>query len=213
MLITAGGRRQLIVWHPQAANGMNPDTGELYWTVKLEPDYGMSINGATLMGNHLFIGGIKNKALMLALDSNPPSVREIWRPDLRMGVAPVHTPPVPVGDVFYAVNRNGELTAVEIATGKRLWETMKVTTGGRPANSATAFLVRNEDRFYIMSESGELIIARLTPEKYDELDRAKILEPTHEAFGRSVVWSHPAFANKSVYARNDKEIVCVQLGK
>jgi hypothetical protein len=26
-----------------------------------------------------------------------------------------------------------------------------------------------------------------------------------------VVWSHPAFAHRSMYARNDKEIVCVSL--
>jgi len=213
VMIEVGGKHQLVVWHPQAVSGMDPDNGEVYWTTKLEPDYGMSINGATLMGHHLFIGGIKNKALMLALGENPPTVREVWRPDLRIGIGPVHTPPVPVGDVFYGVNRNGELTAVEVATGKRLWETTKVTTGGRPANSATAFLVRNGDKFFIMSETGELIIARLTPEKYEELDRAKILEPTHEAFGRNVLWSHPAFANKSIYARNDKEIVCIRLGE
>ncbi|OHB69016.1 MAG: hypothetical protein A2V70_20530 [Planctomycetes bacterium RBG_13_63_9] len=29
--------------------------------------------------------------------------------------------------------------------------------------------------------------------------------------GRKVVWSHPAFANRSLYARNDKELVCVSL--
>jgi hypothetical protein len=29
--------------------------------------------------------------------------------------------------------------------------------------------------------------------------------------GRMVVWSHPAFANRCVYARNDQEIVCVSL--
>jgi hypothetical protein len=26
-----------------------------------------------------------------------------------------------------------------------------------------------------------------------------------------VVWSHPAFANRCVFARNDKEMVCVSL--
>ena len=30
-------------------------------------------------------------------------------------------------------------------------------------------------------------------------------------FRRPVVWSHPAFANRCIYARNDKEIVCVDL--
>jgi outer membrane protein assembly factor BamB len=43
--------------------------------------------------------------------------------------------------------------------------------------------------------------------------RWKLIEPTGAAFGRKVVWSHPAFANKCVFARNDKELVCASLAK
>jgi hypothetical protein len=71
--------------------------------------------------------------------------------------------------------------------------------------------VKNGDRYFIFGENGDLVIAKLTPEKYEEVSRAKLLETTNEAFGRPVVWSHPAFANKCVYARNDKEIVCYSL--
>ena len=77
--------------------------------------------------------------------------------------------------------------------------------------SGTAFLVKNGDRYFLFNEKGELVIARLTPKGYEEIDRCKLLEPTSNAFGRDVVWSHPAFANKCVFARNDKEIVCVSL--
>lgn len=38
-----------------------------------------------------------------------------------------------------------------------------------------------------------------------------MLEPTNEAFGRKVVWSAPAFAMKSAFVRNDKELVRVDL--
>ena len=31
--------------------------------------------------------------------------------------------------------------------------------------------------------------------------------------GRKVIWSYPAFANRSVYARNDREIICVSLAQ
>jgi hypothetical protein len=72
-------------------------------------------------------------------------------------------------------------------------------------------MVSNGDRWFLANEKGDLIIARMTPKGYEELDRAKLLEPTHSAGGREVVWSHPAFANRCVYARNDKEIVCVSL--
>ena len=41
----------------------------------------------------------------------------------------------------------------------------------------------------------------------DVEQRVQLLEPTNEDPHRSVVWSHPAFANRSVYARNDRELV------
>jgi hypothetical protein len=37
------------------------------------------------------------------------------------------------------------------------------------------------------------------------------LKPTNEAFGRDVVWTAPAFAMKSAFVRNDKELVRVDL--
>ena len=77
-----------------------------------------------------------------------------------------------------------------------------------------AFLVQNGDRFFLFNENGDLIIAKLTPQGYEEMSRAHILKPdNHMARGRPVVWSHPGFANRSMYARNDSEIVCVDLAK
>jgi hypothetical protein len=73
--------------------------------------------------------------------------------------------------------------------------------------------VKNGDRYFLFNEKGELLIARLSPKGYEEVSRAKLLAPTNEAFGRAVVWSCPAFAEKCVFARNDKEIVCASLAK
>jgi len=70
---------------------------------------------------------------------------------------------------------------------------------------------RDTDRYWLASETGDLILARLTPDAYEELGRQRILEPTGETFGRSVWWSHPAFAERAVFARNDKELVRVNL--
>ncbi len=76
----------------------------------------------------------------------------------------------------------------------------------------------NGDRYFLSNEKGELIIARLSPKGYEEIDRATILAPTGELSGkfsspRVIVWSHPAFAGKVVFARNDKEIVAVSLAE
>ena len=98
-------------------------------------------------------------------------------------------------------------------TGERKWQTYQPITGKstRWGNVFTVQLGEGSDRYILFNELGDLIIARLTPQKYEEISRAHILEPTDPMPGRRVVWSHPAFANKSIYARNDKEIVCVSL--
>ncbi len=63
----------------------------------------------------------------------------------------------------------------------------------------------------MFNDIGELMIVRLSPDGFEELDRAKLLEPTSTARGRQVVWSHPALANGRLYVRNDEEIICVNL--
>jgi outer membrane protein assembly factor BamB len=74
-------------------------------------------------------------------------------------------------------------------------------------------VVKNGDRFFLFAETGHLIVARLSPRGYEEVSRAKVVEPTGAAFNRHVVWSHPAFAEKCAFIRNDKEIVCVSLAE
>ena len=79
----------------------------------------------------------------------------------------------------------------------------------RKINSGYAGPAIADGRVYI----ADLIIAKLDVDGYEEAGRTGTLEPTDQAEGRDLVWSHPAFANKSVYARNDKEIVCISLAE
>ena len=116
-----------------------------------------------------------------------------------------------VGDSIYGVCSYGQLRGLDAGSGERIWETFKATTSGKPVRWANAFLVRHAARFFLFNEQGDLIIAKLSPAGYEEISRANILKPTGDARGRAVVWSHPAFANRCVYARNDETLVCVSL--
>ena len=64
-----------------------------------------------------------------------------------------------------------------------------------------------------MSENGDLILATMTSKGFDEIGRMHVVEPSNESFGRPVVWSHPAYAGKTAYVRNDQEIVAVDLSR
>ncbi len=208
-MIQAGGKRQLVIWHAEAINGLEPET---YWSVPLDANYAMGIATPRQLGPYLFAGGIVNKSVLLKLGTDQPTAEVVWRGARGKGIGPVMVTPFLEGDYLYGVDGKGELRCVRLATGEQLWTTYAATTPtGRPTHSACAFLVKHGDRFFLPSETGELIIARLTPEKYDEICRAKIIEPTGVAFGRSVWWSHPAFAQRCIFARNDKELVCLSL--
>jgi hypothetical protein len=85
--------------------------------------------------------------------------------------------------------------------------------GEEPKASATAFIVKNGDRFFFFADTGDLVIGKLSKEKYEEIDRVHLLDTTNKAFGRPVVWCMPAFADKKMFVRNDKELICVDLAK
>lgn len=214
-MIEYAGVRQLIVWDPEKINSLNPVTGEVYWQEPLAPDYDMSIMAPQRHGDYLFVSGIGNVGAVLKLDKDKPGASVVWKGDSRNGVYCANsTPQIFMNTIYGVCCRGGQLRGVDLTTGERLWETFQPTTGKRNAGHGTAFIVRHRDhRYFLFSETGDLILARLTREGYEELGRSHVLEPTGEAFGRSVVWTHPAFANRSVYARNDKEIVCVSIAK
>ncbi len=104
----------------------------------------------------------------------------------------------------------GELVCFDVADGKKHWETYEPLLG-KKTDCGTVFIVPQGDRYVMFNDQGELILAELTEAGYKQLDRAKIIEADGFARGRDIVWSHPAFAERSVFARNDQEIVRVSL--
>ncbi len=211
-IIEAGGKRQLLIWHPESVNGLDPETGKSYWSVEVVATNGTSIMAPRQMGDRLYVGGWGNKAALLELAKDRPEAKLLWRGKRDTALYPVNGTPFVEKGYLYGVCSGGELRCVELATGKRLWESY-AATGGAKAGSGTAHLVKHGDRFFLFSETGHLIIAKLSPKGYEEISRCKVLEPTTLAFGRKVAWAHPAFAGKCAYARNDRELVCVSLEK
>ncbi len=219
-VVQASGVPQLLLFHPTAVVSVDPMSGAKYWSVPLSPNYKMSIMAPQKSGDRLFVAGVGGAAVTLKFDPTKPTVTEEWRGDGKTdGVYPVNMTPFIDGTTVYAVDQPGMLRAIDLITGKRLWYTFDPVIeqnqdeAYKGAGSGTAFIVKNGDRYFLFNEKGSLIIANLTPEGYKEIDKAKLIEPTSAAFGRKVVWSYPAFAQKNIYMRNDKEIACFSLAK
>ena len=214
-LIQAGGRLQLLIWHAASLNSLDPKSGKPYWSEKLKPDYNMSIAPPLHVGDWLYVGAIKDKSMALRLDPNAPRATQVWKGSRKLGVGPSHCPIVADPrhpDYIYGVDR-GSLRCVKLSTGERIWETFELMDNKERWSSAgTIFITPQADRFFLFSETGELAIAHLSPGGYEEIDRTgPLLETTHDAFGRGVVWSPPAFANRAMFVRNDNELIRVSL--
>jgi outer membrane protein assembly factor BamB len=176
----------------------------------------MTIATPRALGDKLLFTSFYNGSLMMQLDPAKPEAKAIWRTEKTSEKDTTHlnavmTTPFLERGYIYGVCSYGQLRCLKVDSGQRVWETLQATTSGEPVRWANAFMVKNGDRFFLFNEKGDLIIAKLSPKGYEEVSRAHLLEPTNTAAGRDVLWSHPAFANRHMYARNDKEIICVDL--
>jgi outer membrane protein assembly factor BamB len=220
MIFEAGGKRQLIVWPSEAVISLNPATGEVYWShpypAKGKPQRpSVSIATPTILDNRLYVSSYYHGGLMLKLDKEKPESSVLWRsqdtPRKQDGLHALSASPVLKDGHLYGISGEGQLLCQKIETGEVVWESLQAI-GGEKANFGNAFLTPcGGDRFVLFSDSGHLILADLSPKGYKEIDRAKVLEPTYQARGRTVVWSAPAYADRCAFARNDKEIICVSL--
>ncbi|WP_020472160.1 PQQ-binding-like beta-propeller repeat protein [Zavarzinella formosa] len=211
-IIEAGGARQLLVWHSESVNSLDPETGKKFWSSPLKATNAGAVMVPSRDGEHLFVGGYDGVCKGFRLTTDQPGAEEIWIGDRRKGVYPVNSQPFVENGLLYGIDSKGELRCMEMATGKRLWESLE-PVGGKAGQCATAFLVKNGDRFFIFNELGEILIAKLTREGYQETGRTKIIEPTGHSFGRDLMFSMPAFAEKCVFVRSDRELICVSLAK
>lgn len=175
----------------------------------------MTIPSPRKVGDFLFLTCFYNGSFLFRVGTN--SATPIWQSKKvsEMDTDGLHsvmaTPYIDDGYV-YSPCSYGQFRCMKLETGERIWETF-APTSGKSARWGHAFVVKQAEWAFLFSEQGDLIIARLRPEKYEEISRAKLIEPDNRDPGRKVVWSHPAFANRCVYARNDHEMVCVSLAQ
>ncbi len=217
VIYEAGGKRQLIIWHSEGASSLDPATGEVFWSVPFNCRSGLGVATPRKSGDLLFFTSFYDGSLVVRLDADKPLASEVWRtPKGHDEQKTVHlnsiiATPFCEGGMVYGICSYGQLRCLKAATGERVWETLKATTSGQPTRWANAFIVKNSDRFFLFNEKGDLIIARLSPGGYEEISRTHLLDPVNKDPGRPVLWSHPAFANRRVYARNDRELICADL--
>ena len=204
-IVTAGGRRQLIVWTQEAVTSLNPHTGQTWWREQLRTSGDTAVSTPVFANHRLLVGG-----LMMKLDTDKPAASVLW-PETRapsQRILSNTSTALLRGEYVFSARTSGELVCLEAGTGRQLWQTNTVTSSG---NGSSIHLTVNGDSVLLFNDRGELIRAQLTAQGYHEISRVALLAPTHGFGGRKVAWTPPAYANRHVFARNDEELICVSL--
>lgn len=216
VVIDQAGKRVLVCWTADRLVGLDPKTGKLFWEYPFPSRQTVdAVATPVVAGDRLFVSSVYEGSLMLRLRQDRLAVERIWPPEEQQsnsdeGLHAMMATPLLVGGYVYGIDYHGQLRCLDARTGKRLWEN---TTVVPRANWATAHCVQNGDRIWIFNERGQLIIARFSPEGYEEFSRAQLLKPTLGQLPQrgGVCWSHPAYAYQHVFVRNDEELVCASL--
>jgi outer membrane protein assembly factor BamB len=218
IIITAGGTRQLIVWLPTSLVSLDPVTGATFWEQPVKVGASMTVSTPVQSGALLFVSSFYNGGLMMSLDENTPTATLLWKgkSDSEIQTDTLHSvtaTPVVVGDHIYGMCSYGEFRCLLKRTGTRLWESQALSQ--ERARWAGGQIVRHGDRLFVNNDRGELVIVNPSPQGYQEISRTNLIKPTTPPGNRralvNVNWSHPAYANRHIYARNDEEILAASL--
>jgi len=97
----------------------------------------------------------------------------------------------------YAFGFDGSILAcIDLKDGTRKWK------GGRYGNGQLV-LLPDQDLLLVLSEQGELALAKATPDQFTELARFPALE------GKT--WNHPVLVSDLLLARNSEQMAAFRL--
>jgi outer membrane protein assembly factor BamB len=85
---------------------------------------------------------------------------------------------------------------VDLASGDRLWKQGRYGRG-------QVLLLADQGLLLVLSEKGEAVLLKASPERHEELTRFQALE------GKT--WNHPVIAHGRLYVRNAEQMACYDL--
>ena len=216
ILINQAGKQVLVCWTGESISGLNPDNGQVYWSVPFQPG-NMIMNIADPVYNppYLFLSGFFDGSYLLKLDQNTTDAQLVYHrhgPNERITDALhccISTPMIKEGYV-YGIGSYGETRCLELVSGERIWEDLTLVPKARWAN---VHLVSQGDRVWGFNELGEILLGKFTPEGYVDLGRVKVIDPVKISPNprNGICWAHPAFSGNRIFVRSDEQLVCIQV--
>jgi len=198
-MVTMNGQPTALFFTRAGLVALEPGDGTVIAEFPWRSRQGSSVNAATplAIGQRVFISASYGTGAAL-LDVRGSSFVPVWTSD---DILTNHYATSVYSDGYlYGYHGRQEYSpafrAVDVETGRIAWHEDRFGGG-------TVILAG--DDLLILRERGELILAEATPTSFRPLARAQILG--------GVVRAYPALAGGTLYARNQRELVAIELAR
>jgi len=196
MLATLAGRRQIVWIDAQRAVGLAPEDGSLLWEYAFPGQMGMNMAQPVVVDdNRLLLSSAQGPGTALLEIGKTGEVyqaRVVWRNNRLKNK---FNSSVLYQGYVYGFDE-AILACIDAQTGELKWK------GGRYGYGQ---LLLAGGHLVVVTEQGDIVLVRATPESHQELARFSALE------GRT--WNIPAIDNGLLLVRNASEMACFRLGK
>jgi outer membrane protein assembly factor BamB len=194
IIATLGGVRQVIAQTQKLLVGLNASNGALLWHLPFTDDFSQNAFTPLVFQDLVINGGTDQPftAIRPKVDGGKWTVETAWT---NAETPMFMSSPVLIGGTVYGLTQRnkGQFVAIDAASGKTLWHTQ-----GREGENAS--LMGSRAWLLASTTEGRLVVARASPQQYEEVRRYQIAE--------SAVWAHPAITGNSIIVKDANRVIC-----
>jgi outer membrane protein assembly factor BamB len=189
---TIDGEKCVAIFTAAHIKGVRISDGKVLWQSPFKTKYDVNAADPIIIGNEIFISSGYNHGCA-KIEVNGSDVQTLWK---NRNMRNHMNCSMYFKGYIYGFDEK-TLTCLDFKDGSIQW-----TEGGLGKG---ALMMSADGRMIIISDKGELVIARANHEKFDVISRAQILP-------RAKCWTTPILANGKIYARNaNGDLVCVDV--
>lgn len=196
---TIHGQRQLLFLTQRGPVAVDPKDGTVLW--RHDHPYRTSTGASPVVeGDIVYCSsayGVGATTLRVNKSAEGFSTTLLWRKPNQL-MNHWSTPVVKDGHLYglfgQAPHGRGPLLCIELATGTEKWSQAGFGPGG---------VILAGDELVVLSDKGELVRAKASPERYQEVSRFKALA--------GKCWTTPSLSNGKFYLRSTTEAACFEV--